>query len=159
MTPEQQLQARPSFEQATVGYLQMLTEMRAALQAIAPNLRWVHPAPNIVGSAGCEEPFSQIAGTETITYGSNATGRIPEAQWPRALQQLMAIAATYHFTAAQTLTVPASPTPGATAPHIVYLHDPWGGNFTVQTEVNTVLGVDSPCLRHESGRGGAPTTS
>jgi len=51
LTPLEQLRARPTFEQATAGYVQMLTEMRAALTALVPTLRWDHPSAVIEGGA------------------------------------------------------------------------------------------------------------
>ena len=158
MTPEERLRARPSFEQATAGYVQMLTEMRAALARIVPDLRWEHPAPVVNGSAGCLPPFSDIPGVATVDYGHDSFGRIPEDRWPEALQEITTIAAQYHFAAPQTLSVPAASRPGAIPPRIVYFHDPWGGNFSFQTEVNTILSVQSPCLRLADGRDHVITT-
>ena len=151
MTPEEQLRARPTFEQATAGYVTMLTEMRAALMPLSPDLRWKNPAPIIDGQGLCSAPFTKVPGAASIDYSNDALGRIPEDRWPDALQEITTIAARYRFGAPQTLSVPAASTPGALPRHVVYFHDPWGGNLSFMTEVNTILRVSSPCLRHEDG--------
>jgi Lipoprotein confined to pathogenic Mycobacterium len=158
MTPEQQLRTRPGFEQATTGYVQMLTQMRTALQAITPTLQWDHPTPVIDDGALCGDPFTGIKGAETIFYSSDATGRVPEAHWPQALQALTTIAARHHFTSPQALSFSPTPTSEAPQHHVIFLNDPWGGNISIMVEVNTVIQVYSPCLLHDSANGSTTTS-
>jgi len=152
-TPMQQLRARPSFEQASAGYVTMLLEMRAALTALVPDLHWVSSVPKVSGGSLCDVPFSKIDGAGTVSYTDHAEGAIPEAQWPQAWQQVITIAAKHGFTATQVLDVPTpSPTTGGppSRTHVAYIGDAWDGNFEIQTQIDTVLGIDSPCLLHEA---------
>jgi len=159
-TPVQQLRSRPSFERAGAGYVQMLGEMRSALTALVPDLRWVSPVPTVAGGGLCGEPFSKVDGAATTSYTDHAKGRVPEAQWPQAWQQLTTIAARYGFTVPQVLPAPSSSAAGgqASSAHVAYIHDAWGGNFSILTRIDTVLGVDSPCLLHEAALPQTPSS-
>ncbi len=149
MTPEEQLRARPSFEQLEREYLAMLDEMRAALSGVVPALRWRTPRSSVRGGSLCREPFTTVDGAAIGDYDSgSALGNVPDADWPRAVQVVAGIAARHGL----TQLTPLTDRPGD---HVVNISGPWGQSLEFGTAVDTTLAVFGPCLLHASARPGA----
>ena len=153
MTPEEQLRARPTFEQAEREYLAMLQEMRTALSAVVPALRWRRDTPRQSDRAACRPPFTDVRGADAGTYDSgDAFGAIPDADWLRARQAVTDIAARHGFTTLNELTAK----PGN---HVIDVIGSWGQTVQLGTAENTTLVVLGPCLLHEDGHPTATGTS
>jgi hypothetical protein len=153
VNPEEQLRARPSFEQATADYLAMLDQMRTAISGIVPTLHWKTARSFQDGSAFCGEPFTDVPGTSTAAYDAGVgEGGIPDADWPRVEQAVIEIAKKHGFT---TVT----PLVSKTGDHVLDIHGPWGARLELGSEVNTVLGIFGACFLHENARNGSPTPS
>jgi len=149
-TPEDQLRARPGFEQVGSEYLAMLAEMRTALSAIVPVLQWRTAAPAERGRAVCRPPFTDVQGTDAAGYTSgNATGSIPDADWPAAVRTVTEIAGRHGFTTVNALT----DRPGN---HAVAVLGTWGQSVELGTAEATTLAVFGPCLLHAAAH---PSTS
>ena len=141
--PLAELKQRPRYERAAAEYLAMLDEMRLALTQITPSLHWSTPKSTTPGPSGCYPPFDEIEGAASGTFESGTgSGSIPDADWPRAVETLKAIAAKHRFTPVQTVVN----TPGR---HIVALKDSWGGSLELGTQTDTTLGLISGCFIQE----------
>lgn len=147
MSPEEELRARPSFEQAGREYVTMLDEMRADLSRVAPGLVWKTPGSAQKGSSLCGKPFSDIDGVQSAAYDSgDATGPIPDAAWPAAVDALKAVGQRYGFV---TVT-PIVDVPGR---HEVAVHDGRGASVELGTQKNTTLVVLGACFLTEKAKG------
>jgi hypothetical protein len=148
MTPQEQLRTRPTFETAQDGYLRMLTDMRTALSAQVATLAWSDDAPSREDTALCREPFTKVQGATSAIYTSgDATGAVPDADWPQALSAVAEIAKDHGFT--RVVTVVDKP-----GKHVVSIYDDYAAEVMFGTEVNTGLGVFGACFIAEAATSG-----
>lgn len=154
MSPEEELRARPSFEQASREYLAMLDEMRQALSTIVPTLEWKTPgATQDKATAGCHKPFGDVKGSTTGYYDTGGgRGGVPDEYWPQALQTVTEIAKRHGFT--EVITVVDKP-----GHHVVDLYDNREATLQFLTEVNTIIGINGACFLKEEARTSPPSGS
>lgn len=145
MTPEEQLTARPTFEQVTKDYTAMLDEMRRALKVVTPSLAWRTPAAARDGGSFCSPPYTDIAGAESAVFESgDADSGIPDADWPAAVRALDEIARRYGFRDPAALVPPAS-SDGGPAKKRTNWTGPYDESLEFGSYLGTILAVYGTC--------------
>lgn len=138
-----ELRKRPTYEDASTGYIGMLTGMRASLKARIPGLTFDSLAPSQRVEARCENPYADVRGTNVGAFvGGTGSQGVAEGVWPSVRQDLIDLAAKHGFT--KVVSVHDTPTD-----HSVAINDQWGGSFEFAADQGMVLGVFSPCLLHD----------
>jgi hypothetical protein len=145
-SPEEELRSRPSYEQAGREYLVMLEAMRAEISAAVPSLRWkTEKSYEDETRAGCAEPYAGLNGTTGFFDTGDATGAVPDADWPAVVEIVTRIGAEHGFTQIVTLV----DQPGH---HVVNLYDGYESRIRMGTKVGTTLAVFGACFLEESVR-------
>ncbi|MGC7097473.1 LppA family lipoprotein [Amycolatopsis lurida] len=157
MTLEQQwaeLMRRPSLDEAVTRYEKMEREITDALSTEFGLPRWEGGGKNS-DNPGCAE-FAEVDAWDAMAQvlaGSLTPAVIPSDQWPRAVDTIKRVAATYGFTS-----------PGLAVDrgdfHIVNLHDGYAAKLSVTTgteKANTIISVVTGChLLPEAKQRGVP---
>ncbi|MFI7589177.1 LppA family lipoprotein [Spongisporangium articulatum] len=135
-----QLQARPSYEAAEADYLAMLNEMRAAFNAVNPDLLWLDK-PGVFNEGFCAPPFSDVDQAASANYDSgDAAGELTPAQWEQAAQGVAAVGARHGFTHVERLK-------NGPSQFYVVLHGRWDDKVEFGYEANrVVLSVYGACF-------------
>jgi predicted LppA-like lipoprotein len=132
-----ELMRRPSLEEATAQYLEMLGRVRDELAAQFPWIQWVQA--DDLGRAGCAQFPAFRSDGETRTLGIwTANGNLPDAQWPRAQQIADDVAQGYGFGPARTIVSRLSD-------HEVVGSDQYRATYKIGTAKNTVLSGNTGC--------------
>lgn len=133
------LEQRRRSAQARADYLALLTEVRAALSAVTPGLRWRTTEPVIDSETGCKTPFDRVPGaTIALADSGGAYGGIPDADWARAWSAVKEVAAKHGFGDEHALL----DRPGD---HQMSVYDAEGAELSVGTGVNTVATIYGAC--------------
>ncbi len=137
------LQARPSYEQAMTTYTQMNREIRDAVTAVAPSVRW-----RVVGTrldSGCGEPFSNLGGERTLLELWGAEGGVPDDRWSAVQAAARTVATGYGLTELAVIK-------DRQDDHAVRLVNPDDGTVaSMSTQVNTSLLTTLGCFLPEGG--------
>lgn len=134
-TQRAELMSRPSIEEASARYLEMLGRMRDALSAEFPWLQWVHNQDlNHAGCANFDSPDGEI---QTLGIWS-ANGNLPDEQWPRAQQIADDISREYGFGPSRAIV-------DRPADHEVVGKDQFGATYEFGTGKRTVLSGGTDC--------------
>lgn len=142
MDAQEQLAARPSFEQAERGYLDLLTDLKRVIDEQVPGLEWQADAPSERSRSGCSEPFDRVEGAKNANYsiGRGAEGAVTDAQWQPTVDALLVPLKAQGFT---DLTV-LQDEPGA---HEVSVADPsTGARVVFGTKAGTILTLYGGCF-------------
>lgn len=132
-----ELMRRPSAEEASARYLEMLGRIREGLTAEFPDLRWEQRDDQ--GSAGCAQFPAYRSEAETRTLGFwGALGNLPDAQWPRAQEIAGKIAQEYGFGPVRTIV-------NSPSNHEIVGFDGYGASYTMGTAKNTTLSGTTSC--------------
>jgi hypothetical protein len=159
MTLEEQLRSRPTFEQAGRDYLAMLDEMRQALSALVPTLKWTPSRSTQDGTSACSAPFTDVPGSDRANYvAGTGEGNIPDQDWPRAAQALKDIARRHGFTTAVGV-VDSTAQPDRPAHRVLDIYDEHrDGSVEFGSLYNTTLTVYGACFLHEAAHPGPTPT-
>lgn len=132
-----ELMRRPSIEEASSRYLEMLGRIREALAAEFPWIQWEHNRD--LGRAGCAEFPAFRNDGETRTLGIwTASGNLPDAQWPRAQEIAEGIAHQYGFGPVRIIA-------NRPSDHEVIGFDEFRATYEFGTGKNTVLSGTTGC--------------
>ncbi|MER5389938.1 LppA family lipoprotein [Saccharopolyspora sp. NPDC002686] len=133
----EELLRRPSMEEASARYLEMLGRMRDALTAEFPSLQWVQD--DDLRSSGCPEfpAYRSDGASQTLGLWS-ANGNLPDDQWPRAQQIAEDVSREYGFGPVRTIVSRPSD-------HQVVGFDQYGATYKLGTAKNTVLNGTTSC--------------
>ncbi|MGI8306864.1 LppA family lipoprotein [Saccharopolyspora hattusasensis] len=132
-----ELLRRPSIEEASARYLDMLGRMRDALAAEFPWIQWVQGQK--LGRAGCADFPAYGSEGESQTLGVwTASGNLPDAQWPRAQQIVEDVARGYGFGPVRAIVSRPSD-------HEVVALDEYRATYKIGTAKNTVLSGGTGC--------------
>ncbi|MBB3049805.1 hypothetical protein FHS23_000800 [Prauserella isguenensis] len=142
------LMQRPSFEDMTERYKQMIKEVQDATVNIAGIPEWEIPEGRTpVSGARCGFDFPDIGGdggTRQIS-GGLSKGPIPENRWPDVIDRVTQIAQRYGFESQQVFhDKPQN--------HQISFSDSYGGEFSFGTESNTSMAITSGCFLLEQAR-------
>ncbi|MDA3626492.1 LppA family lipoprotein [Saccharopolyspora sp. WRP15-2] len=133
----EELMRRPSIEEVTARYQEMLGRVRDALASEFPWIQWMQS--DEIGRAGCAQFPAFRSDGETRTLGIwTANGNLPDAQWPRAQQLTEAVAREYGFGPVRAIVDRPSD-------HEVVSFDQYGANIKIGTAKNTVLSGGTDC--------------
>ncbi|OZM70628.1 hypothetical protein CFN78_24845 [Amycolatopsis antarctica] len=139
---------RPSFEDATEQYKELVAEV----QRITVEVGGIPPKGTAVGGAACEFDFpglGQDAGTRRIN-GGVPKAAIPDDAWPKVVAQVAEVGKRYGFERQQVF----KDQPGN---HQVRFFDSYGIDFSLSTEVDTSMSVSTACHFGDAARQrGAP---
>ena len=145
MDVEEQLRARPTFEQASQDYVALLTEITAAITAVSPTVKWPGTPPQ-PGPSACAAPFTKVTGASQAEFdflsangGSTGVAAIPDADWPRVRTTFTDIAKKHGFTTVK-LDIDK---PGR---HELTLGDQYGASVQLGTIEGTSLGLSGACF-------------
>jgi Lipoprotein confined to pathogenic Mycobacterium len=157
MDPQTELAARPTLEEMTARYDQMLQRIRERLDTELGPFTWYEADPPTWGTCGPRFPF-QLGGRTTTSPLWVFTGNIPDDQWPHATRIVADITAEYGFaTAGVQIDTPA--TPGNPGHHVTGGVDPnLDAHYDFTTHVNTVMRVSTGCHLATDSTAGATTT-
>lgn len=141
MTPEEQLRARPTFEQAGQNYITTLQEMQRTISTLVPGLTWAGPPPGLKsGGSFCEAPYTDVPGARSGDYLAGAGDKpFPDESWPQISTALTDIARRHGFTKV-TMKVDQ---PGR---HEVEIADQYGASVTFGSIGSTSVAVFGACF-------------
>jgi hypothetical protein len=140
MDPQAELAARPTLEEMTARYDQMLQRIRDRLDTELGPFAWYEADPPTRGTCGPKFPF-QLGGRTTTSPLWVFTGNIPDDQWPHAKRIVADITAEYGF-ATMGLQIDR---PGD---HLIHGFDTTlDAYYSIGTQVATALQVSSGCHR------------
>lgn len=141
------LMRRPSFEEMTERYKQLVKEVQQVTVDIAGLPAWEEPKGTAVGGAGCGFEFPDIGadgGTRQIN-GGLSRANISDALWPKVVGQVAQIAREYGFERSEFARK-------KTGNHQVYFYDSYGGDLGLGTQTATSMSISSGCFLHEKAR-------
>ncbi|GAB3270732.1 LppA family lipoprotein [Kineosporia babensis] len=141
----EELQARPSFEQAEKDYRALLKEVQDAVSELAPNVRWNSDEITQIGLSFCSRPYADVKGAESAIYtaGNGGVGAPSDEVWPEVKAKVSAIAEQYGFTVGGSL----KDEPGNA---MLVLRDSTGASLKLGFVENTTLSVYGSCALHEN---------
>ncbi|EHR53777.1 hypothetical protein SacmaDRAFT_5662 [Saccharomonospora marina XMU15] len=145
---------RPSFEEMTERYQEMVTKVRRATVQLGGIPEWRDSKGSTpISGAGCGFDFPDIGsdgGTRQIN-GGVSEGAIPDDRWPEVIERVGKIAESYGFNRREVF----KDEPGD---HDVRFYDSYGGDFVFGTKINTSMVISSGCfLKNEARERGFPS--
>ncbi|MCA1189969.1 MULTISPECIES: LppA family lipoprotein [unclassified Saccharopolyspora] len=132
-----ELLSRPSMEEASARYQEMLTRVRDELAVAYPWISWNYVRE--LHNSGCTgfNEFTTTAESQTLGVWSTE-GNIPDPEWPHAEQIVARISAEYGFTPPETVV-------SRPADHQIVGSDAYGAGYRFGTAKRTVLSGSTGC--------------
>ncbi len=131
-----ELAQRPSIEEISARYEQMLDWVRERLSVELGPFQWVNRETG--RGSGCSGDFTNLGGVSRFLDRWTYEGNIPDAQWDRAVQIVAEVTREYGF--GQPKHVVDQP-----GNHQVGGFDNYGGSYTFRTRGYTILAAETNC--------------
>jgi hypothetical protein len=151
MDARAELAARPTLEEMTARYDEMLQRIRDRLDTELGPFTWYEARPRSWGTCGGD--FSNLDGHNTSPPSWAFATNVPDDQWPRAQRIVADITAEYGF-AAGGLQINTS------GRHLTHGFDTTlGAHYSFGTHLATTLRVSSGCHRSTNPTPWAPSAT
>lgn len=138
---------RPSFEEMTERYKQLVQEVRQVTIDVADLPAWEEPTGTAIGGARCGFDFPDIGadgGTRQIN-GGFSRANISDDLWPKVVEQVARVARKYGFERSEVV----QDKPGN---HQIYFYDSYGGDLGLGTQAATSMSISSGCFLKDDAR-------
>lgn len=135
-TAAAQLVPLPSLEETEARVQQAVVELAAYVSTLVPGLEWHWSGDRVKDR--CNRPYDQTRGKQIYVPTYVASGPIPDAVWPQAMQRAKELAAGLGATGGQGF----KDQPGD---HDARFYSPQGTVLWLGTAVNGIISSDTGC--------------